>query len=88
MVSEVCDVVVAAPTYEASCASDAIGSILPGARVEFEAPELSSRPHVPAFAVAGPPARCVIAAALGVFGGALTVVLSSVNLGVVNVARN
>ncbi len=75
------DVVVAAPAAEASGSGAAIGGIMPGDVVSVESAVLPHAPAVPAFAVDGAPGRCVLAAALGVFGPPPRLVVSGINPG-------
>jgi 5'-nucleotidase len=77
------DVVVAAPSYDASGSGASIGNLrpdhqIPCTPVELPGPNLR---HVPAWSVDGPPALCVLAAALGGFGERPDLVVSGVNPG-------
>ncbi len=77
------EVVVAAPSYDASGSGASIGNLrpdheIPCSPVELPGPELRG---VPAWAVDGPPALCVLAAALGGFGDRPDLVVSGVNPG-------
>jgi len=77
------EVVVAAPSYDASGSGASLGNLrpdhhIPCSVVELPGPDLVG---VPAFAVDGPPALCVLAAALGGFGERPDLVVSGVNPG-------
>lgn len=75
------DVVVAAPSIESSGSGAAIGGIMPGDEIRTSHVHLPEAPHVTAFAVDGPPGRCVLAAVLGGFGPAPELVFSGINPG-------
>jgi 5'-nucleotidase len=80
------DVFVAAPAVEASGSGAAIGGILPGDHISTASVDLHEAPGLQAFAVEGPPGRCVLAAALGGFGPPPELVISGINPGA-NVGR-
>jgi len=77
------DVVVAAPSYDASGSGASLGNLRPDHQIPCTAVELPGPTlvGVPAFAVDGPPALCVLAAALGGFGARPDLVVSGVNPG-------
>jgi len=77
------DVVVAAPSYDASGSGASIGNLRPDHQIPCTPVELPwpNLRHVPAWSVDGPPALCVLAAALGGFGERPDLVVSGVNPG-------
>ena len=72
---------VAAPTVDNSGASAAIGPLASGDGVEVTPVELRTAPTLKAYAVAAPPALCVILGRLGAFGVPPDVVVSGINPG-------
>jgi 5'-nucleotidase len=76
--TELGDVVVAAPDCEYSGASASLGT-LHLIRPEVRAVEIAGVPA--AWSVTGPPALCVMFARLGVFGGLFDLVVSGINPG-------
>lgn len=77
------DVVVAAPSYDASGSGASIGNLRPDQHIPCTVVELpgAELAEVPAFAVDGPPALCVLAASLGGFGAPPDLVMSGINPG-------
>jgi 5'-nucleotidase len=75
------DVVIAAPQIDMSGQSAAIGRLHADRSIDVEERELPGLAGVPAHAVDGPPALCVIAGHLGAFGPAPDVVVSGINPG-------
>ncbi len=71
---------------ESSGSGAAIGGILRGDEFRTSAVQLPDAPGIAAFAVDGPPGRCVLAALLGSFGPPPDLVLSGINPGA-NVGR-
>ena len=80
------DIVVAAPFTECSGSSAAIGGIVRGEEIYTSEVQLPDAPGIAAFAVDGPPGRCVLAALLGSFGPPPDLVVSGINPGA-NVGR-
>jgi 5'-nucleotidase len=80
------DVFVVAPAVESSGSATAVGDIVDGAQIVTRSVVLPDAPSVPAFAVDGPPGRCVLVAAGGAFGPPPDLVLSGINPGA-NVGR-
>jgi len=72
------EVIVVAPAQDCSGQAAALGPLHLSGRVEFERVRLGERE---AFAVAGPPALCVMAACLSGFGPRADVVVSGINAG-------
>ena len=75
------DVVVAAPDCDMSGSGAAIGHIHADEHIDAELVELPGLPGVPAYAVDGPPALCVLSARLGGFGEPPDLVVSGINPG-------
>lgn len=75
------DVVVVAPTSEASGSSAGLGALRPGGTVLSERVSIEAAPGVPAHAVDGPPAMCVLTGLTEAFGPVPDVVLSGLNDG-------
>jgi 5'-nucleotidase len=75
------DVVIAAPWRDMSGQSAAIGGVHVDRSVEVEERVLPGLEDVPAFAVDGTPALCVIASGVGAFGQPHDVVVSGINPG-------
>jgi 5'-nucleotidase len=75
------DVVVAAPANESSGSAAAIGAILEGDEINTRLVELPDAPGLAAYAVDGPPGRCVLAAVLRAFGPPPDLVVSGINPG-------
>jgi len=75
------DVVVVAPDGEMSGSGAAIGHIHADASIDALPVELPGLDGVPAYAVAGPPGLCVLAARLGGFGDPPDMVVSGINPG-------
>jgi 5'-nucleotidase len=75
------DVLVVAPTSDRSGSGAAIGKLRTDDSIDVEAHELPGLPGVTAYAVDGPPALCVLAARIGAFGDAPTLVVSGINPG-------
>jgi 5'-nucleotidase len=74
------DVVIVAPAQDCSGFGAAIGPLHLTGQVEFEQMHFEEVAN-PAFAVDGPPALCVLAAALGGFGPRPELVVSGINAG-------
>jgi 5'-nucleotidase len=75
------DVVVVAPNSDRSGASAAIGVVHADQHLDVKRVEIPGCDGVPAYALDGPPALCVMAARLGAFGDAPDVVVSGINSG-------
>jgi 5'-nucleotidase len=75
------DVVVVAPDRDMSGAGAAIGQLHADDHIDATSVELPGLAGVPAYAVDGPPALCVLAARLGGFGDAPDMVVSGINPG-------
>ena len=75
------DVFVVAPNREMSGSSSSMGPMAHADHISYEQVVLAELPDVPAFALDGPPAMCVIAATLGGFGAPPDFVVSGVNPG-------
>ncbi len=75
------DIVVAAPAAESSGSAAAIGAILEGDEINTRLVQLPDAPGVAAYAVDGPPGRCVLAAVLRAFGPPPEFVVSGINPG-------
>ncbi|MFY1687121.1 5'/3'-nucleotidase SurE [Plantactinospora sp. WMMB782] len=75
------DVVVAAPSEEASGASAAMSAVERDGRVVVEEHPLEELPGTPAYGVAGSPALITLIALHGAFGPAPSLVLSGINRG-------
>ncbi len=75
------DIVVAAPDVDQSGSGAGLGRLHADTHIDAAAVDLPAAPDVPAFAVAGTPALCVIAATLGAFGPAPDIVVSGINAG-------
>ncbi|XTZ16375.1 5'/3'-nucleotidase SurE [Micromonospora echinospora] len=75
------DVVVAAPSEEASGMSAALSAVTDDGRVVLTGAGLDGLPDVPAYAVAASPAYIAVLAGLGAFGPPPDVVLSGINRG-------
>jgi 5'-nucleotidase len=75
------DVVVVAPATEASGSSAGLGALQPGGTIVSERVIVEAAPDVPAHAVSGPPAMCVLAGLTRAFGPVPDVVVSGLNDG-------
>lgn len=75
------DVVAAAPTTDQSGTGAAIGIFGAATPIATQRSEVPGAPHIEAWAVAGPPALCALAARLGGFGPPPDLVISGINLG-------
>lgn len=75
------DLVIAAPDRDMSGSSAAIGQIHVDEHIDAERVELPGLAGVPAYAVAGPPGLCVLAARLGGFGAPPELIVSGINPG-------
>jgi 5'-nucleotidase len=75
------DVVVAAPSSDMSGSGASIGKLHRDQHVDAERLELPGAEDVPAYAVAGPPGLCVLAARLSGFGDPPDLVISGINPG-------
>jgi 5'-nucleotidase len=74
------DVVVAAPTTDASGSGAALGVFHADSHIDVKRVEIPEC-DAPAWGVAGPPALCTLAARLGAFGAAPEIVVSGINAG-------
>jgi 5'-nucleotidase len=74
------DVFIVAPDYDASGTATSLGRISAELPIRFTAHKIAGA-DVEAFAIAGPPALCVVAATLEAFGPAPDFVLSGINPG-------
>jgi 5'-nucleotidase len=75
------EVVVVAPDYDASGTAASIGRFDLDSHLPVQRAELPGCPSIEAWALAGPPAMCVLAAVLGGFGGEFDAVVSGINAG-------
>ena len=75
------DVVVVAPDRNYSGSGAALGDLRPDELLDVQRVGLDGLPDVDAWALAGPPALCVVAANLGAFGPAPDLVVSGINAG-------
>lgn len=75
------EVVVVAPDYDASGTAASIGRVDFSSHLPVQRAELPERPEIEAWALAGPPAMCVLTAVLGGFGGEFDAVVSGINAG-------
>ena len=75
------EVVVVAPDYDASGTSSSIGRFDLGGHLPVQRATLPGRPGIEAWALAGPPAMCVLVGSLGGFGGDFDAVVSGINAG-------
>jgi 5'-nucleotidase len=75
------EVVVVAPDREMSGSSSSMGAMAHADHISYEEVVLAELPGIAAFALDGPPAACVIAAALGGFGAPPDLVVSGINPG-------
>ncbi len=76
-----CEVAVAAPSSDSSGFAAAVGDIVTGAVIETAPATSPLAPELEGWAVDGPPARCVLAGVLGVFGPPPDAVVSGINAG-------
>jgi 5'-nucleotidase len=76
----VSDVVVAAPSADASGSSAALGVFHADSRIDVKRVEVPGC-SAPAWAVSGPPGLCTLAARLGAFGPEPDIVVSGINAG-------
>jgi 5'-nucleotidase len=76
-----CEVVVAAPRFDSSGFAAAVGDVVSGAMIETAPARSPLAPEVVGWSVDGPPARCVLAGVLGVFGPPPDAVVSGINAG-------
>ncbi len=81
MVAKGFDVVVAAPQQDMSGSGAAIGGLHADEHIDAAPVELPGLDGVPSYAVAGPPALCVLAARLGGFGEPPDLIVSGINPG-------
>jgi 5'-nucleotidase len=81
LVADGLDVVVAAPDQDMSGSGAAIGKLHVDQHIDAVPIKLPGLEGVTAFAVAGPPGLCVLAARLGGFGPAPDMVVSGINPG-------
>lgn len=75
------DVIVVAPDSDHSGYGAALGDLGRGSGLRTEQASIPGAPGIEAHALAGPPALCVLAAALGGFGEPPTLVASGINPG-------
>ena len=75
------EVVVVAPDYDASGTSASVGRFDLSGHLPVQRAELPGRPAIEAWALAGPPAMCVLAGNLGGFGEEFDAVVSGINAG-------
>jgi 5'-nucleotidase len=75
------EVVVVAPDYDASGTAASVGRFDLSGHLPVQRAELPAAPRVEAWALAGPPAMCVLAGVLGGFGGEFDAVVSGINAG-------
>ena len=75
------EVVVVAPDRNYSGSGAALGDLRPDELLDVRRVGLEALPDVEAWALAGPPALCVVAATLGAFGAAPDLVVSGINAG-------
>ena len=74
------DVVVAAPDFDASGTGAALGVFHADSHIDVKRVEIPEC-DAPAWAVAGPPGLCVLAARLGAFGTPPDIIVSGINAG-------
>jgi 5'-nucleotidase len=75
------EVVVVAPSTDMSGAGASLGRLHADQHIDAEEVDLPGAEDVPAFAIAGPPGLCVLAARLGGFGDPPELVVSGINPG-------
>jgi 5'-nucleotidase len=75
------DLLVVAPAEDSSGSGAAIGPIHLTGHVAFKEVRVGDLGHLPAYAIDGPPALCVLAACQGGFGIPPTLVVSGINAG-------
>jgi 5'-nucleotidase len=75
------EIVVVAPDYDASGTAASIGRFDLSSHLPVQRAELPGRAGIEAWALAGPPAMCVLAGVLGGFGGEFDAVISGINSG-------
>jgi len=75
------EVVVVAPDYDASGTAASVGRFDLSGHLPVQRAELPGRSAIEAWALAGPPAMCVLAGMLGGFGGEFDAVVSGINSG-------
>jgi 5'-nucleotidase len=75
------DVVIVAPEHEMSGSSSSMGPLAHADHVRYREVSVDGLAGVPAYAIDGPPALCVIAAASAGFGPAPDIVVSGINPG-------
>jgi 5'/3'-nucleotidase len=75
------EVIVVAPAYDTSGAGASLGVLHADGHIDTERVELPGLPDVPAYALDGPPGRCVITALRGAFGPRPDLVVSGINPG-------
>ena len=75
------EVVVVAPDYDASGTSASLGRFDLSGHLPVAHAELPGAPDIEAWALAGPPAMCVLASTLGGFGAEFDAVISGINAG-------
>jgi 5'-nucleotidase len=76
------EVVVVAPSTNWSGAGAALGDLDPSRPLDVRRVEIPDAPGMAAWALAGPPALCVVAARLGAFGDEPDLIVSGTNAGV------
>ena len=76
------EVVVVAPSTNWSGAGAALGDLDPSRPLDVRRVEIPDAPGLAAWALAGPPALCVVAARLGAFGDGPDLIVSGTNAGV------
>ena len=81
LVDEGHDVMVVAPACDTSGAGASLGVLHADGHIDSERVELPGLPAVPAYALDGPPGRCVITALRGAFGHRPDMVVSGINPG-------
>mgnify|MGYP001814231774 FL=1 len=75
------DVTVVAPDSEHSGWSAGVGTLVEGAEIDVHDYTIDGAHHIPAWAVSGPPALCVLVAMLETFGPRPDLVISGINDG-------
>lgn len=75
------EIIVVAPDHDASGTGASVGGEAFGEGLPVQRAELPDCPHIEAWALAGPPAMCVLASVLGAFGAPFDAVVSGINAG-------